>query len=56
LAYPFSAPDAPAATLDETQALEGGDALPGFTLPLAELFARLPAAPGKTRRPRKKKS
>jgi hypothetical protein len=26
-----------------------------FTLPLAELFARLPAAPGKKRLPRKKK-
>jgi Uma2 family endonuclease len=52
----YTAPDAPAATLDETQALEGGDVLPGFTLPLAELFARLPAAPGKARRPRKKKS
>jgi Uma2 family endonuclease len=52
----YTAPDAPAAMLDETQALEGGDVLPGFTLPLAELFARLPTAPGKMRRPRKKKS
>ncbi|MFO0843731.1 MAG: Uma2 family endonuclease [Gemmataceae bacterium] len=51
----YTSPDAPAATLDETQALDGGDVLPGFTLPLAELFARLPAAPGKPRAPRKKK-
>ncbi|HWY86390.1 MAG TPA: Uma2 family endonuclease [Gemmataceae bacterium] len=43
----YTAPDAPAATLDETQALDGGKVLPGFTLALAELFARLPAAPKK---------
>jgi Uma2 family endonuclease len=52
----YTAPDAPAATLDETQALNGGNVLPGFTLPLAELFARLPAVPRKTRSSRKKKS
>jgi Uma2 family endonuclease len=51
----YTAPDTPAATLDETQALEGGNVLPGFTLPLAELFARLAAAPRKTRSPGKKK-
>jgi Uma2 family endonuclease len=51
----YTAPDAPAATLGEGQALEGGDVLPGFMLPLAELFSRLPAAPRKTRLPRKKK-
>jgi Uma2 family endonuclease len=51
----YTAPDAPAATLDETQALDGGNVLPGFKLPLAELFARLPAAPRKARSPRKKK-
>jgi Uma2 family endonuclease len=51
----YTAPDAPAATLDETRALDGGNVLPGFELPLAELFARLPATPRKTRSPRKKK-
>lgn len=51
----FTSPDAPAATLAESQALDGGDVLPGFTLPLADLFAHLPAAPRKTRSPRKKK-
>src|SRR5580765_1311541 len=49
----YTAPDAPAATLDETQALDGGKVLPGFKLPLAELFARLPALPRKTRSARK---
>jgi Uma2 family endonuclease len=51
----YTSPDAPAATLTEAQSLDGGDVLPGFTLPLAELFARLPAAPPKVAR-RKKKS
>src|ERR1043165_186041 len=52
----YTAPDAPAVILDETQTLDGGSVLPGFTLPVAELFARLPATPRKTRSPRKKKS
>lgn len=52
----YTAPDAPEATLDETQELEGGDVLPGFRLPLAELFARLPAPSPKPRAPRSKKS
>jgi Uma2 family endonuclease len=51
----YTAPDAPAATLGESESLDGGDVLPGFRLPLAELFARLPAAPRKKRPPRKKK-
>jgi Uma2 family endonuclease len=51
----YTAPDAPAVILDESQALDGGNVLPGFTLPLAELFARLPAVPRKTRTARKKK-
>lgn len=51
----YTTPDAPTATLDETQALGGGKVLPGFTLPLAELFARLPAAARKTRATRKRK-
>lgn len=48
-----TAPDAPAALIDEGQALDGGDVLPGFRLPLAKLFAQLPVAPPQ---PRKKKS
>lgn len=52
----YTGPDGAAATLDESQALDGGDVLPGFTLPLAELFARLPPAPRKRRPSRKKKS
>ena len=51
----YTSPDAPAATLDESQALDGGAVLPGFTLPLADLFAHLPAAPRKARASRKKK-
>ncbi len=50
----YTAPDAPAATLDESQALDGGDVLPGFTLSLAELFARLPE--GKKKGSRKHES
>ena len=45
--------DAPAATLTENDSLDGGDVLPGFRLPLRELFADLPSKPKKTR---KKKS
>jgi Uma2 family endonuclease len=48
--------DAPSATLTEEQSLDGGDVLPGFSLPLAELFARLPGKAKKPRKPRKKKS
>ena len=33
--------DAPIAVLTEDQTLDGGDVLPGFTLPLRELFAEL---------------
>ena len=51
----YTAPDAPAAHLDETQALDGGDVLPGFTLPLAGLFGASPAEPRKKRLPSKKK-
>jgi Uma2 family endonuclease len=51
----YTGPDAPDARLDETQALDGGEVLPGFTLPLAELFALLPAPARKTRPSRKKK-
>jgi Uma2 family endonuclease len=37
----FTAPDQ-SRTLTEDQTLDGGDVLPGFALPLRELFARLP--------------
>jgi len=51
----YTTPDAPDATLEAGQALDGGDVLPGFRLPLGELFARLPAERKKTRSSRKKK-
>jgi Uma2 family endonuclease len=34
----FTSPDAPAAVLSGADVLDGGDVLPGFTLPLADLF------------------
>jgi Uma2 family endonuclease len=37
----FTAPDQ-SRTLTEDQTLDGGDVLPGFALPLRDLFARLP--------------
>jgi Uma2 family endonuclease len=52
----FTSPDVPSATLGEKQALDGGDVLPGFKLPLAELFEHLPVATKKSRPARKKKS
>ncbi len=55
MAEAYTTPDAPDAVLDESGTLDGGDVLPGFTLPLAELFARFPAPPRKGRSPRKKK-
>jgi Uma2 family endonuclease len=51
----YTGPEAPAATLDASQTLDGGNVLPGFALPLAGLFAHLPAVPNKTRSTRKKK-
>ena len=51
----YTKPDAPDATLGETEAIDGGNVLPGFTLPLAGLFARLPPPTKKERSPRKKK-
>jgi Uma2 family endonuclease len=47
--------EAPAATFGEGQVLDGGDVLPGFTLPLAQLFARRRAASRRKGSPRKKK-
>jgi Uma2 family endonuclease len=51
----YTAPDQ-RVRLKEGQSLSGGDVLPGFTLPLTELFARLgkPANGGKRRGPRGK--
>jgi Uma2 family endonuclease len=40
----FTSPDAPV-KLDECGTLDGGDVLPGFKLPLAELFAALDQQP-----------
>ena len=39
-AQAFTAPRV-STRLDESQTLDGGDVLPGFTLPLRDLFARL---------------
>ena len=50
----FTAPDQPA-TLTEADTLTGGEVLPGFSLRLADLFARLPA-PRKASSRRKRKS
>jgi Uma2 family endonuclease len=52
----FTAPDE-SRTLREKDALEGGEVLPGFTLPLRELFARLPEdeEPAPPRKKRKRK-
>ncbi len=41
----YTAPDAKV-TIDAAGALDGGDVLPGFRVPLAELFAKLPTDPG----------
>lgn len=51
----YTSPDAPAATLGQTQSLDGGDVLPGFQLPLADLFARLPTVGKKPSIPRRSK-
>jgi Uma2 family endonuclease len=39
--------------LDESGVLDGGNVLPGFRLPLAELFVKLGPAPGRSRRRRR---
>ena len=52
----YTSPDAPAGVLDESQSHDGGKVLPGFTLSLAELFARLPLTQRKARSSRKKKA
>jgi Uma2 family endonuclease len=51
----YTAPDQ-SVRLDEGQSLNGGDVLPGFTLPLTELFALLhkPGTEGKKKGPRGK--
>ena len=48
----YTAPTDPA-VLTAADALDGGDVLPGFRLPLADLFAKLP--PETKPKPRKKK-
>ena len=48
----YTAPDVKQ-SLDESDALDGGDVLPGFRLPLAKLFERLQKPAGK--KPRKAK-
>jgi Uma2 family endonuclease len=48
----FTAPDE-AVTLTESDSLDGGDVLPGFTLPLKKLFAKMPKS---AKKPRRKKS
>lgn len=45
----YTAPDKKT-TLDESGTLDGGDVLPGFTLPLAKLFARLEKPKAKKRK------
>jgi hypothetical protein len=42
--------------LNEDQVLDGGDVLPGFRLPLQQLFARMPAASGKKASRKRKKA
>jgi hypothetical protein len=39
IAVPYTSPDE-FTVLDESATLDGADLLPGFTLPLVELFAR----------------
>ncbi len=51
----YTSPDQ-GVTLTEGQALDGGAVLPGFRLPLRELFARLAPAGGRKRNGRKKSS
>jgi Uma2 family endonuclease len=41
--------------LSEKDTLDGGAVLPGFRLPLKDLFARIPAAPARPKRPRRKR-
>ena len=41
----YRAPGEPAFTLTEADALDGEDVLPGFSLPVAELFRNVPAVP-----------
>lgn len=47
----YTSPNNPA-ELTEADALDGGDVLPGFRLPLADLFAKLPP-PDKPKRPKR---
>jgi Uma2 family endonuclease len=48
----YTAPDE-MRLVTENEAMDGGDVLPGFELPLRELFALLPDEPAKRHRPRR---
>ena len=50
----FTSPDA-STLLGETDTLTGGAVLPGFAVPVADLFAALPPVPKPARKPKKKK-
>jgi Uma2 family endonuclease len=49
----YTAPDE-SLTLTESQALDGGDVLPGLKLPLRTVFVRIPASDGRSK-PRRRK-
>lgn len=51
----YSAPDR-FVTLTEADTLDGGDVLPGFRLPLRQLFALLPQSPKKSGKGKRRKS
>jgi Uma2 family endonuclease len=50
----FTSPEN-SATLTEADALEGGDVLPGFTVPVATIFAKVPKPAPKAGKPRRRK-
>jgi hypothetical protein len=50
----FTSPD-DAETLTAKDTLTGGAVLPGFAVPVADLFASLPPAPKKAAPPKRKK-
>ena len=41
----YDGPAEPARVLGETDQLDGGEVLPGFSIPVADLFRNLPVAP-----------
>jgi Uma2 family endonuclease len=50
----YTAPDI-SRTHGERDTLDGGDVLPGFRLPLATLFAKVPQEPAKKKRKKKRR-